>query len=187
MRVTFFANLINGVGRHRTHVVFISFVFVFSTVLNHRDSSPYAFFGYTALFWIYTYIEMSKQIRRPHDPETRAKLRVSTDDSVDWAVTTMQGDLVVSGRGNRTIELPCTGTRIDRGTKVKFSEFVYCAEVVSGNGDAFVSLTVGNDDEFLQTVACGQSGDPEVLYTCLNTGFGTKHWLLPVSFQGIPR
>ena len=42
------------------------------------------------------------------------------------------------------------------------------------------------DDEFLQTVACGRSGDPEVLYIHLNTGYGTKHWLVPGFMQGIP-
>jgi hypothetical protein len=60
------------------------------------------------------------------------------------------------------------------------------AEVLSGNGDAFMSLTVEEDDEFSHTVACGRSGEPEVLYTMLNTGYGTKHWLLPGFLQGMP-
>ena len=111
---------------------------------------------------------------------------ISTEQFVDWAVTNMQGELVVSGWGNRTIELPSTGIRIERDTKVKYSEYTYVVEVTSGNGDAFVSLTVDGDDEFLQTVACGRSGDPEVLYTHLNTGYGTKHWLVPGFMQGIP-
>jgi hypothetical protein len=98
----------------------------------------------------------------------------------------MQGDLVVSGWGNRTIELPSTEIRIERDTKVKYAEYSYVVEVTSGNGDAFVSLTVDGDDEFLQTVACGRSGDPEVLCTHLNTGYGTKHWLIPGFMQGIP-
>jgi len=179
--------LIRVIAKYRTQIVFTALVFAFSVVLNHGDSFPYAIFGYAAIFWTYTLVEMSAKLRRPNDPETRAELKVSTEDFVDWAITTMQGELVVSGWGNRTIELPRTGTRVERETKVKFSEFVYCAEVISGNGDAFVSLTVGKDDEFSQTVACGRTGDPEVLYTCLNTGYGTKHWLIPSCFQGIPR
>ena len=98
----------------------------------------------------------------------------------------MQGELVLSGWGNRTIELPSTAIRIERDTKVKYSEYTYVVEVTSGNGDAFVSLTVDGDDEFSQTVACGRSGDPEVLYTHLNIGYGTKHWLIPGFLQGIP-
>lgn len=119
-------------------------------------------------------------------PETKATLRVSTESFVDWAVLTMQGELVLSGWGNRTIELPSTAIRIERDTKVKYSEYTYVVEVTSGNGDAFVSLTVDGDDEFSQTVACGRSGDPEVLYTHLNIGYGTKHWLIPGFLQGIP-
>jgi hypothetical protein len=59
-------------------------------------------------------------------------------------------------------------------------------EVLSGNGDASMSLTVNEDDEFSHTVACVLSGGPEVLNLILNTGYGTKHWLLPVFLQGIP-
>lgn len=81
---------------------------------------------------------------------------------------------------------PSTGVRVERDMKVKFSEYVYVVEVISGNGDAFVSLTVDDDDEFMQTVACGRSGDSEVLYTRLNTDYGTRHWIVPGFFQGIP-
>jgi hypothetical protein len=70
--------------------------------------------------------------------------------------------------------------------KVKFSEYVYVVEVTSGNGDAFVSLTVDNEDEFPQTVACGRSGNQELLFTRLNTRYGTRHWLIPGFRQGIP-
>ena len=93
---------------------------------------------------------------------------------------------MVSGWGSRTVTLPSTGVRIERNMKVKFSEYVYVAEVTSGNGDAFVSLTVDDDDEFMQTVACGRSGKSEVLFTHLNTGYGTRHWIFPGFFQGIP-
>lgn len=172
--------------KYRTQIVFTALAYVFSAVLMRGDTFSYAIFGYAAIFWLYTFVELSAKIRRPSDPETLAVLKVSTENFVDWAITNMQGELVVSGWGNRTIELASTGNRIDRELKVKFSEFVYCAEVTSGNGDAFVSLTVGDDDEFAQTVACGRTGDPEVLYTCLNTGYGTKHWLVPGCFQGIP-
>ena len=42
------------------------------------------------------------------------------------------------------------------------------------------------NDEFMQTVACGRSGDAEILYMHLNTGDGTKHWQVLGGFQGIP-
>ena len=96
------------------------------------------------------------------------------------------GELVVSGWGSRTVEIPSNKTFIDRARKVKYSEYLYVAEVLSGNGDAFVSLTVEDEDEFEQTVACSRSGESEVLYTSLNTGYGTKHWLIPGFLQGIP-
>jgi hypothetical protein len=49
-----------------------------------------------------------------------------------------------------------------------------------------MSLTVDEDDEFTHTVACGRSGEPEVLYTMLNTGYGTKHWLVSGFLHGMP-
>lgn len=75
-----------------------------------------------------------------------------------------------------------------RDRKVRYSEYVYVyiVEVISGNGDAFVSLTVNDGNEFLQTVACGRSDDPEVLYTHLNTGYKTKHWLILDFMPEIP-
>jgi hypothetical protein len=69
---------------------------------------------------------------------------------------------------------------------MRYAEYVFIAEVLSSNGDAFMSLTVDEDDEFSHTVACGRSGEPEVLYTMLNTGYGTKHWLVPGFLQGTP-
>ena len=69
---------------------------------------------------------------------------------------------------------------------MRYAEYIVIAEVLSGNGDAFMSLTVADDDEFSYTVACGRSGRPEVLYTMLNTGYGTKHWLVPGFLQGTP-
>ena len=170
----------------RTTVIYIMLALIFSGLLRSGDHYTTLLFLYTATFWVYTYTELRRKYHRPRDPETKATLKVSTEPFVDWAVTTMQGELVVSGWGNRTVSLPSTGARVERDMKVKFSEFVYVVEVTSGNGDAFVSLTVDGDDEFLQTVACGRSGDPEVLYTHLNTGYGTKHWLLPGFLQGIP-
>jgi hypothetical protein len=170
----------------RTAVIYLILALVFSGLLRSGDQFTTLLLIYTATFWVYTYIELRRKYHRPRDPETKATLRVSTEPFVDWAVTTMQGELVVSGLGNRTVSLPNTGDHVEREMKVKFSEFVYVVEVTSGNGDAFVSLTVDGDDEFLQTVACGRSGDPEVLYTHLNTGYGTKHWLIPGFMQGIP-
>ena len=170
----------------RTAVIYLTLALVFSGLLRSGDQFTTLLIMYTATFWVYLYIELRRKYHRPRDPETKATLRISTEPFVDWAVTTMQGELVVSGWGNRTIALPNTGDHVEREMKVKFSEFVYVVEVTSGNGDAFVSLTVDGDDEFLQTVACGRSGDPEVLYTHVNTGYGTKHWLIPGFMQGIP-
>ena len=175
-----------AVFKKRTSVVYILLALIFSGVLRSGDQFTTMIFLYTTLFWVYSYTELRRKYHRPRRSDTRATLKVSTEPFVDWAVTTMQGELVVSGWGNRTVTLPSTGTRVERDTKVKFSEYVYIAEVISANGDAFVSLTVDDDDEFLQTVACGRSGDPEVLYTHLNTGYGTRHWLIPGFLQGIP-
>lgn len=178
--------IIGVLYRKRTPIVYFSLALVLSRLLYAGDNFARSICIATVTFWIYSYVELCKKHNRPHDPETRATLKVSTELFVDWAVTTVQGELVVSGWGNRTVALPSTGTRVERDTKMKFSEYVYVAEVVSGNGDAFVSLTVNDDDEFHQTVACGRSGDPEVLYTHLITGYGTRHWLLPTFMQGIP-
>jgi hypothetical protein len=176
----------SAVFKKRTSVVYVLLALIFSGVLRSGEQFTTMILLYTAMFWVYSYTELRRKYHRPRRSDTRATLKVSTECFVDWAVTTMQGELVVSGWGNRTVTLPSTGTRVERDTKIKFSEYVYVAEVISGNGDAFVSLTVDDDDEFNQTVACGRSGDPEVLYTHLNTGYGTKHWLLPGFLQGIP-
>ena len=170
----------------RTAVVYIVLAFIFSGLLRSGDQFTTLLIAYTATFWVYTYTELRRKYHRPRNPETKATLNVSTEPFVDWAVTTMKGELVVSGWGNRTIELPSTGIRIERDTKVKYSEYVYVVEVTSGNGDALVSLTVDGDDEFLQTVACGRSGNQELLFTSLNTGYGTRHWLIPGFLQGTP-
>ena len=180
------SKIARAIYEKRTGVVYFALAFVFSGQLRSGDQFTTLLFAYTAGFWVYTYTELRRKYHRPRNPETKAILKVSTEPFVDWAVTNMQGELVVSGWGNRTLELPSTGIRIERDTKVKYSEYTYVVEVTSGNGDAFVSLTVDDDDEFLQTVACGRSGDPEVLYTHLNTGYGTKHWLIPGFMQGIP-
>lgn len=175
-----------AIYRKRTAVLYVVLALVFSRQLKSGDQFAALLLFYTASFWVYSYFELRRKYHRPRDPKTKATLKVSTEPFVDWAVTTMQGDLVISGWGNRTHSLPSTGIRIERDRKVKYSEYVYVVEVTSGNGDAFVSLTVDEDDEFLQTVACGRSGDPEVLYTHLNTGYGSKHWLFPGFMQGIP-
>ena len=178
--------IVRAIYEKRTAVVYVLLAFIFSGLLRSGDNFTTLLVVYTAAFWVYSYIELRRKYHRPRGPVTNAILKISTEPFVDWAVTNMQGDLVVSGWGNRTVELPSTGIRIERDTKVKYSEYTYVVEVTSGNGDAFVSLTVDDDDEFLQTVACGRSGDPEVLYTHLNTGYGTRHWLIPGFFQGIP-
>ena len=180
------SKIARAIYEKRTAVIYVLLAFVFSGVLQSGDQFTELLVVYTALFCVYSYTELRRKYHRPRNPKTKAILKVCTEPFVDWAVTNMQGDLVVSGWGNRTIELPSTGIRIERDTKVKYSEYTYVVEVTSGNGDAFVSLTADGDDEFLQTVACGRSGDPEVLYTHLNTGYGTKHWLIPGFMQGIP-
>ena len=180
------SKIVKAFFEKRTAVVYVLLALVFSRLLGSEDQFSPSLLIFTATFWVYAYVELQRKYHRPRDPETKATLKVSTEPFVDWSVTTMKGELVVSGWGNRTIELPSTGIRIERDTKVKYSEYVYVVEVTSGNGDAFVSLTVDEDDEFLQTVACGRSGDSEVLYTHLNTGYGTKHWLIPGFLQGIP-
>ena len=180
------AQIACSIYRKRTAVIYVLLALVFSQVLHSGDSFTSSVFLFTAMFWVYSYAELRRKYHRPRDPETRATLKVSTEPNVDWAVTNVRGDLVVSGWGSRTVTLPSTGVHVERDMKVKFSEYVYVVEVTSGNGDAFVSLTVDDDDEFLQTVACGRSGDSEVLYTRLNTGYGTKHWLVPGFLQGIP-
>ena len=180
------AQIADSIYRKRTAVIYVLLALVFSRVLQSEDNFTSSVFLFTAMFWVYSYAELRRKYHRPRDPETRATLKVSTEPNVDWAVTNVRGDLVVSGWGSRTVTLPSTGAHVERSMKVKFSEYVYVVEVTSGNGDAFVSLTVDDDDEFLQTIACGRSGDSEVLYTRLNTGYGTKHWLLPGFLQGMP-
>ena len=170
----------------RTAVVYFVLAFVLSGLLRSGDQFTTLLVAYTATFWVYSYTELRRKYHRPRSPETKATLKVSTEPFVNWAVSTMEGQLVVSGWENRPITLPSNGVHIERDRKVKYSEYVYIVEVTSWNGDAFVSLTVDDDDEFLQTVACGRSGDSEVLYTHLNTGYGTKHWLIPGFLQGIP-
>jgi hypothetical protein len=105
---------------------------------------------------------------------------------VDWALTNPNGERVVSGWGSQTLKLPSNQTFVNPASKMRYAEYIFIAEVLSGNGDAFMSLTVADDDEFAHTVACGRSGRPEVLYTMLNTGYGTKHWLVPGFLQGTP-
>jgi hypothetical protein len=180
------SKIAKAIYEKRTTVVYVLLAFFFSGVLRSGNQFTTLLVVFTVSFWVYTYAELRRKYHRPRKPETKATLKVSTEPFVDWAVTTTQGELVVSGWGNRTISLPSTGVRIERDRKVKYSEYVYIVEVTSGNGDAFVSLTVDEDDEFSQTVACGRSGDPEVLYTHLITGYGTKHWLIPGFMQGIP-
>ena len=180
------AQIADSIYRKRTAVIYVLLALVFSQVLHSGDNFTSSVFLFTAMFWVYSYAELRRKYHRPRDPETKATLKVSTEPNVDWAVTTMQGVLVVSGWGSRTLTLPSTGVHVERDMKVKFSEYVYVVEVTSGNGDAFVSLTVDDDDEFLQTVACGRSGDSEVLYTRLNTDYGTRHWLFPGILQGVP-
>ena len=180
------SKIARSIYEKRTAVVYFALALVFSGLLRSDDQFTTLLVVYTATFWVYSYTELRRKYHRPRSPETKATLKVSTEPFVDWAVTNLQGNLVVSGWGNRTVELPNTGIRVERDTKVKYSEFTYVVEVTSGNGDAFVSLIVDDDDEFLQTVACGRSGDPEVLYTHLNTGYGTRHWLIPGFLQGIP-
>jgi hypothetical protein len=180
------SKMVISVYRKRTAIIYVLLALVFSRMLHSGDQFISSVFFFTAMFWVYSYTELRRKHHRPRDPETRATLKVLTEPNVDWAVTTLQGELVISGWGSRTVTLPSTGAHVERSMKVKFSEYVYVVEVTSGNGDAFVSLTVDDDDEFPQTVACGRSGDSEVLYTHLNTGYGTRHWLFPGFLQGFP-
>ena len=180
------AQIVSSIYRKRTAVIYVLLALVLSRMLHSGDQFISSVFFFTAMFWVYSYTELRRKYHRPRDPKTRATLKVSTEPNVDWAVTTLQSELVVSGWGSRTLTLPSTGAYVERRMKVKFSEYVYVVEVIFGNGDAFVSLTVDDDDEFLQTVACARSGDSEVLYTRLNTDYGTRHWIVPGFFQGIP-
>ena len=103
----------------RTAVVYIVLAFVFSGLLRSGDQFTTLLVVYTAIFWVYSYTELRRKYHRPRNPETKATLKVSTEPFVDWAVTTMEGELVVSGWGNRTITLPSTGVHIERDRKVK--------------------------------------------------------------------
>ena len=182
-KVTKFKDLL---FRRRSVIVYIFLATVFSGVLQKGDNFSLSIVGYTVAFWAYTYIELRRKYNRPRSSNTQAILKVSTESNIDWAITTIDGELVVSAWGSRSIELPSNKTFVNRELKVKYAEYVYCAEVTSGNGDAFVSLTVDGEDEFSQTVACGRSGNQELLFTSLNTGYGTRHWLIPGFLQGIP-
>lgn len=172
--------------KRRSIVIYILLSIIFSGVLQKGTSFSFAILGYTTAFWVYTYVELRRKYNMPRSSNTRAILKVSTESNVDWAITTFDGELVVSGWGSRRVELPSNKTFVNRNLKMKYAEYVYCAEVTSGNGDAFVSLTVDGEDEFSQTVACGRSGNQELLFTSLNTGYGTRHWLIPGFLQGIP-
>ena len=172
--------------KRRSIIVYVILSIFFSGILQKGASFSFAILGYTAAFWTYTYVELRRKYNRPRSSNTQAILKVSTESNVDWAITTIDGELVVSGWGSRRVELPSNKTFVNRQLKVKYAEYVYCAEVTSGNGDAFVSLTVDGEDEFLHTVACGRSGNQELLFTSLNTGYGTRHWLIPGFLQGIP-
>ena len=176
----------SSVYRKRTAIIYGLLALAFSQILHSGEHFTSSIVFFTAMFWFYSYTELRRKFHRPRDPETRATLKVFTEPNVDWAISTLQGELVVSGWGSRTLTLPSTGAHVERSMKVKFSEYVYVVKVTSGNGDAFVSLTVDDDDELLQTVACGRSGGSEVLYTRLNTGYGTRHWLFPGFLQGFP-
>ena len=156
-------------------------------VLANRNATATTTFWFSTLFWAYIYIDVRKKLHRPRNPATRATLKVTTEPNVDWALTTPNGELVVSGWGSQTLKLPSNQSFVNPDSKIRYAEYVFIAEVLSSNGDAFMSLTVDEDDEFSHTVACGHSGEPEVLYTMLNTGYGTKHWLVPGFLQGVPQ
>ena len=186
MKLSKVRRLMDLLYKRRSIVVYVILSIAFSAVLQKGTSFSFAILGYTAAFWVYTYVELRRKYNRPRSSDTRAILKVSTESNIDWVITTIDGGLVVSGWGSRIVELPSNKTFVHRKLKVKYAEYVYCAEVTSGNGDAFVSLTVENEDEFPQTVACGRSGNQELLFTSLNTGYGTRHWLIPGFLQGIP-
>lgn len=156
---------------------------LFCGLLKEESWYRVAFCSVSICFWMYAYIYLQKS-NRPHDSSTRAFLKIFTEPNVDWAVMTTRGDLVVSGFGPRAISLPNTGSH--KVGKFIFTEYVYLVGVVSGNGDLFASLMVDGDDEFKRTVACGRSGEQELLFTSLITGYGNRHWLIPGIFQGLP-
>ena len=156
---------------------------LFCGLLRNESWYRVAFCSVSICFWVYAYIYLQKS-NRPRDSSTRACLKISTEPNVDWVVTTTRGELVVSGFGPRVVSLPNTGSH--KVGKFIFTEYVYLVEVVSGNGDLFASLMVDGDDEFKRTVACSRSGEQELLFTSLITGYGNKHWLIPGIFQGLP-
>lgn len=176
----------SGGYRTRITIVFVLGYWLSFLIENKLHQISFLMGLNTAIFLLYPYFVIRRDYFRPHDPDTQAELNVYTDPFVSWSITTMEGQLIVSSQGNRKVFLPCTGSYIEDETKVRYSEYVYVVEVTSGNGDAIVSLTVDGEDEFRQTVACGCSGNPEVLYTDLNTGYGSLHWLIPGFLQGLP-
>lgn len=161
-------------------------VLVFSSILYSGKLVSDSVCFFTTIFSVYSYTELRRKFCQPRNPDSKALLKVMTESNVDWVVTNFQNQIVVFGRGSGDFYLPSTGAHVERETKIKYSEYVYVVEVISGNGDAFVSLTVDENDELLQTVACGRSGESEVVYTQLITGYGTRHWLIPRFLQGVP-
>ena len=122
------SKIARAIYEKRTAVVYFALAFVFSGLLRSGDQFTTLLVAYTATFWVYTYAELRRKYHRPRNPETKATLKVSTESFVDWAVTNMEGELVVSGWGNRIVELPSTEIRIERDTKVKYSEYTYVVE-----------------------------------------------------------
>ena len=106
------AQIASSIYRKRTAVIYVLLALVFSQVLHSGDNFASSVFLFTAMFWVYSYAELRRKYHRPRDPETRATLKVSTEPNVDWAVTTTQGELVVSGWGSRTLTLPSTGAHV---------------------------------------------------------------------------
>ena len=66
-------------------------------VLSSQKATVTTTFWCTMVFWTYILIDFRRVHYRPHNPDTRATLKVTTEPNVDWALTTPNGELVVSG------------------------------------------------------------------------------------------
>ena len=60
-------------------------------VLSSQKATVTTTFWCTMVFWTYILIDFRMKHFRPHNPDTRATLKVTTEPNVDWALTTPNG------------------------------------------------------------------------------------------------
>ncbi len=64
-------------------------------VLANRNATPTTTFWFSTLFWAYIYIDVRKKLHRPRNPDTRATLKVTTEQnqlnefSIDHGLVTL--------------------------------------------------------------------------------------------------